>query len=150
MTDPNRLYPPPGASPNLSSEGIIYGTDRKCRWVYELPSRFALLGDSPRCLLFTLDETAISCQQVKGRVRKEEVTHAFAVWVGGQSQPALRFHAFEQVALAGVRRIIPNSAKNRIDLRGPGCRLRLYADSQQFNTVLEHLRGYCPQAAQTP
>lgn len=150
MTNPNLLFPPPGASPNLSPEGIIYGTDRKCRWVYELPARFTLFGGGPRCLLFTLDETAISCRQVKGRARREEVTHAFAVWVGGQSQPALRFQAFQQVPLARVRRIIPNSAKNRIDLRGPGCRLRLYADSRQFNTVLGHLHGYCPQAEQAP
>ncbi|MBE6972693.1 MAG: hypothetical protein E7440_02285 [Ruminococcaceae bacterium] len=127
----------PGGSPYVSPEGIIHGTDLKYRWAYETT------GLRRRCLLFTLDENRVSCSRVKGRATADEVTHAFTVWVGGQSQPALRFDSPKTMELSTVRRITANRTRGLIRLN----RFTLLVSSQQFDPILGFLHVHCPQAA---
>lgn len=148
MHDPihSSPFPRPGENAYVSPEGIIYGTDGKCRWVCDVPRLLGPLLGSPRCLLFTMDETSISSCQVKGRIHKDEVIHAFAVWVGGQSQPALRFQAPRTVRLSAVKRITPSPAKHLIRLSTGLSGFSIHADPRQFSFILDHLTRYCPQA----
>lgn len=141
------LSPPqPGSSPIVSPEGIICSTDGKYRWVSQcvLPFR-----GRRHCTLFTMDESSVSSRRVKGRVSKDEVIHAFAVWVGGQSQPALRFHPPKQMELATVRRILVWPGKNRIMLRCRFGGLTLQMETAQQEVILDYLSHHCPRAAIT-
>ncbi len=95
------------------------------------------------CLVYALDEETVSCQQVKGKVNKEKVTHAFAVWVGGQSQPAVRVSSMREVPLCAVRAIVPDFKRSRIKLRGKRS-LAISTEPRQFQVVLDHLRRSCP------
>ena len=130
----------PGGSAYVSPEGIIHGTDEKYRWAYETASLPIL---PRRCLLFTLDENRVSRCLVKGRATVDEVTHAFAVWVGGQSQPALRFEPPKVLELSTVRRITVDRTRGLIRLN----RFVLLASPQQLDPILDLLRQNCPQAA---
>ena len=94
------------------------------------------------CRVYTLDEQRITCQQVRGKTDREKVTHAFAVWVGGQSQPAVRVCALREADLAHVRAITANPAKNRIRLRGKNTAV-VYTQSGQFQVVLDCLKERC-------
>lgn len=143
---PPLSHPRPGENPFVTPEGIICGTDGKYRWVCETAQSFGLFRGKPRCVLFTMDEHIISFRQVKGRVSQEEVTHAFAVWVGGQSQPALRFNPPRQMTLDMVRRIIPIPDRYRIRLRGAGRGLCVRTAPEQFGVILDHLTRHCPRA----
>lgn len=137
------LTPPrPGSSPILTPEGIVCGTDEKYRWVIQ-PSQ------GRACTLFTMGENTISRQQVKGRASRDEVIHAFSVWVGGQSQPALRFHPPKQMELPAVRRILVWPDKNRIVLRQGLSRLLLQTDAAQLEPVLDYLSYHCFRASVT-
>lgn len=135
--------PRPGEPPRVSPEGLIYGTDGKCRWVCESAGLF---GSSPRCLLFTMDDSTVSVRQVKGRARKQDVVHAFSVWVGGQSQPSLRFKDLRTVRLSGVKAITPGPAQKRIRLRTGWSSFSICAEPEQFEPILAHLSHACPQA----
>ena len=135
--------PRPGEPPRVSPEGLIYGTDGKCRWVSESAGLFR---SSPRCLLFTMDERTISIRQVKGRVRRQDVVHAFSVWVGGQSQPSLRFKDLRTVQLSGVKSITLNPDKKRIRLGTGWSSFSICAEPEQFEPILAHLSRACPQA----
>ena len=127
----------PGGSPYVSPEGIICSTDGKLRWAHETA------GLRRRCLLYTLDDKQVSCSRVKGRATADEVTHAFAVWVGGQSQPALRFEPPKTLELSAVHRITANRTRGLIRLN----RFTLLVSSQQFDPILDFLHVHCPQAA---
>ena len=134
------LTPPrPGSSPVLTPEGIICGTDEKYRWVTQ-PSQ------GRACTLFTMDETSVSRRQVKGRANKDEVIHTFAVWVGGQSQPALRFKPPKSLDLSAVRHITVNRVRSLILLSRGWGRFTLSASPEQLDPILGFLRLHCPQA----
>ncbi|MBE6957385.1 MAG: hypothetical protein E7450_08065 [Ruminococcaceae bacterium] len=96
------------------------------------------------CLLFTLGEETVSCQQVKGTANKEKVTHEFAVWVGGQSQPALQFCELRQAELRSVRAIGADQVRHSIRLRGAKGLQTLLLEPQQFQPVLSYLQEHCP------
>lgn len=103
-----------------------------------------LLGNGPVvCLLFTMDEQTISCQQVKGKTDREKVTHAFAQWVGGQSQPSLRVCGLRMVRLDCVKKLAAHPERNRIRLGGVKRGLSIFAEPQQFQTVLDWLKRHC-------
>ena len=131
----------PGGSPYVSPEGIIHGTDLKYRWAYETA------GLRRRCLLFTLDESRVSRCRVKGRATVDEITHAFAVWVGGQSQPALRFEPPKTLELSVVRRITVNRTRSLIRLGRAWGSVTVLVSPQQLDPILDFLRRSCPQAA---
>ena len=135
----NRSHVRPGGSAYVSPEQLVHGTDGKLRWAHKAP------GLSRRCLLFTLDETRISRSRVKGRATMDEVTHAFAVWVGGQSQPALRFDPPKTLELSTVRRI--TATRDRIILKAGSRSFPLLVSPQQFDPIMDFLRQTCPQAA---
>lgn len=138
MNDRSPLTPPrPGSSPILTPEGIICGTDGKYRWVTQ-PFR------SSACTLFTMDEHAVSRRRVKGRAGKDEVVHAFTVWVGGQSQPALRFYPPKSFDLGAVRHITVHRARGLILLRRGWSRFVLSVSPEQLDPVLDFLRLHCP------
>ena len=198
------VRPRPGGTAYVSPEGIIYCTDGKFRWVYEIDQRrqptlllsllwklmtlgaivgllilmvrmgshghtvffsgllltvilmaagalvsaaiFALrlLKTGPLlCLLFTADDTGVSCQQVKGKTSKAKVAHAIAAWVGGQSQPALRFYDADTCRFDGVSTIHPDPQRHAIRLGG----LTVLAEEEQFPLVLDYFKKQCPQAA---
>lgn len=130
----------PGGSPYVSPEGIVYGTDGKLRWACETA------GLRRRCLLFTLDESRVSCSRVKGHTTVAEVTHAFAVWVGGQSQPALRFEPPKTLELSAVRRITVDRTRNVLRLKRGLGRFDLLVSPQQLDPITDFLRSCCPQA----
>lgn len=197
-------YVRPGGRSYVSPEGIIYCTDGKVRWAYELdqckrPTRLlsllykwiavgaavgvlillleaaaggaaALLSGLPVlpglmaagavvalvsfgvqllqggrvvCLLFTMDEQSISCRQVKGENDKEKVTHAFAVWVGGQSQPALQFCSLREARFDRVTAIEADQTRHSIKLRGAERFGAVLVEPQQFRPVLNHLKEQC-------
>ena len=140
MTD-LRSHVRPGGSPYVSPEDIVCGTDRKLRWAFE-PT-----GLRRRCLLFTLDENRVCCSRVKGHATADEVTHAFAVWVGGQSQPALRFEPPKVLELRAVRRIIVDRPRNAIHLKRTWGGFVLHVSPQQLDPIADFLRRHCPQAA---
>lgn len=137
MNNPSHVRP--GGSACVSPEGVVHGTDGKLRWACES-------GLPRRCLLFTLDESRVSRSRVKGRATADEVTHAFAVWVGGQSQPALRFDPPKTLELSAVSRITAAPARNRIVLKAGLKRLSLLVMPRQFDPILAFLRQNCPQA----
>ncbi len=198
----NVTRPRPGSKAYVSPEGIIYCTDGKYRWVYEVDLRkrpsillsllwkfmavgailgtllflfrmsengiaaiwiglllllgltaagalaalvvFAaqILRNGPvRCLLFTADESTVSCQQVKGKTSKEKVAHAIAAWVGGQSQPSLRFYDPHVVHLQAVTSLAPDPRHHLIRAGG----LKIYAEPEQFSLVLDYLKRQCPR-----
>ena len=95
------------------------------------------------CLLFTMDGEMISCQQVKGKTTPEKVAHAIAAWVGGQSQPSLRFYDPCASRFAGVRTIQSVRARHCIRLRGADGSTAIFADEIQFPLVLEYLQTNC-------
>ena len=130
----------PGGCAYASPERIVYGTDGKLRWAYETA------GLRRRCLLFTLDEGRISCSRAKGHATVDQVTHAFAVWVGGQSQPALRFQPPKTLELRAVRRITAHPARNLIALKSGLSTFPILVSPQQFDPILDFLRLHCPQS----
>lgn len=151
MNGSTQYTPRPGGKPHITPEKIICGTDGKCRWVYQ-PDRtgsFSLLKCKAPCVLFTADETSISSRQVKGTADKNEVFHTFSVWVGGQSQPALRFKEPRTVQLSTVKRITPNPAKQLIRLSTGLGGFSIHAESAQFEFILGYLAQHCPQAKLT-
>lgn len=99
-----------------------------------------------QCLLFTADESMISCQQVKGRTSKEKVAHAIAAWVGGQSQPSLRFYDPCVSHFDTVTVITPDPRHDRIRLSGTEGANTVCAEPPQFSLVLDYLKRQCPQA----
>lgn len=101
-----------------------------------------LVNGKTICTLYTMDETSISSRQAEGRPDKEAVVHAFLVWVGGQSQPALRFKDPNQLNFNTVKRISADSKGNRIRMGG----MLIRTEPQQFRVVLDHLTRHCPQA----
>lgn len=104
---------------------------------------FHLLKHGPfRCLVFTADEETVSCQQVKGKMTKEKVAHAIAVWVGGQSQPALRFYDADTCSFERVSTIRALPAKNTIRIGT----LTVLADEAAFPLVLDYFKRQCPEA----
>ncbi len=134
----------PGSSAIVTPEGIVCGTDAKYRWACETAP---LPGLRRRCLLFTLDENRVSCCRVKGRATASEVTHAFAVWVGGQSQPALRFEPPKVLELRAVRSITTDRTRGRIRLGRKWGGLVLLVSPQQLDPIVDFLRRNCPQAS---
>lgn len=96
------------------------------------------------CLLFTMDGEMISCQQVKGKNTQEKVAHAIAAWVGGQSQPALRFYDPCTNYFDCVRSIQTDAGRSRILLQGTDGRNAIFADEAQLPLVLEYLQANCP------
>lgn len=105
-----------------------------------------LLENGPKlCLLFTLDENILSCQQVKGKTDKEKVTHAFAQWVGGQSQPSLRVCGLRTVRLDCVKKLVADPERNYIRLRGAKGLNTVFAERQQISIVLDYLKQHCHQ-----
>lgn len=105
-----------------------------------------LLQDGPLvCLLFTMDEHTLSCQQVKGRADKETVTHAFAAWVGGQSQPSLRVCGLRTVKLSDVTAVVADPGRQRIRLRGGKGLNTVFAEPQQIPVVLDYLQQHGSQ-----
>ena len=98
------------------------------------------------CVLFTMDETVVRRQQVKGRADKEAVAHTVAVWAGGQSQPSLRFEKPTETHFAGVRCIMPDRERNLLRIKGVAGTNRICVDSEQFDFVLDWLKKHCPQA----
>ena len=131
----------PGGKAHVSPEGIVHGTDGKLRWAC-VPTFL-----SRRCLLFTLDESRVSRCRVKGRATVDEITHAFAVWVGGQSQPALRFEPPKTMELSAVRRITVNRTRSLIRLGRAWGSFTVLVSPQQLDPILDFLRRSCPQAA---
>lgn len=203
----NISRPRPGQTAHVSPEGIIYCTDGKFRWVYEIDQRkqptlllslmwklmalgaiagllilivrmgghghavflsgllltlalvtagalaaaaifaFHLLKTGPMlCLLFTADEYTVSCQRVKGKTDKEKVTHAIAAWVGGQSQPALRFHDAAECRFDSVNTIRPDPKHHTIHLGS----LSVLAEDAPFPLVLNYFKRSCPDATVKP
>lgn len=196
----NISRPRPGQTAYVSPEGIIYCTDGKFRWVYQIDQRkqptvllsllwklmgvgtmagllllvvqmgsggllrgllvtlalaaagaavaaaifaFRLLKNGPfQCLLFTADEAAVSCQLVKGKMTKEKVAHAIAAWVGGQSQPALRFHDASACSFDRVSTIRPDPAHHAIRLGT----LTVLAEDAAFPLVVDYFKRMCPEA----
>lgn len=138
--------PRPGSTPTVTPEGIICGTDGKYRWVCQMARTLDPIRRSRRCLLFTMDEHSVSSHQAKGRVSKDEIIHAFCVWVGGQSQPALRFHPPRQMELAAVRRILVRPRRNRMVLQCGLNRFPLQTDPAQCEVILDYLSRHCPRA----
>lgn len=98
------------------------------------------------CLVYTLDEQSISCQRIKGKTDKAYVTHAFAVWVGGQSQPAVRVSDMKQARLDRVRALVCVPGDNRIRLRGAKGLGTVFVEPQQLQPVLDRLKQSCPGA----
>ena len=101
-----------------------------------------------RCVLFAMDEHTISCQQVKGKADKEKVAHTVSVWVGGQSNPSLRFETPVETALFGVRTVVADRTKGQFRLSGASGRNRIRVEGAQFDFVLERLKQYCPGKVQ--
>lgn len=152
MNSSTQYTPRPGGTSYVSPEKIIYGTDGKCRWVYQpdcTARLFGLFKGKSPCVLFTVDEVSISSHQVKGNAAKEDVIHAFAVWVGGQSQPTLRFNDPRTVQLSAVKHIAPNPAKDLIRIRTARGGFSIHAAPAQFDFILNHLTRCCPQAKLT-
>ena len=199
----NITRPRPGQTAHVSPEGIIYCTDGKFRWVYQIDQRkhptlllsllwklmavgsmagllllvvqmgrggflsgllltlalatagaviaaavfaFRLLKNGPfQCLLFTADEVTVSCQQVKGKMNKEKVSHAIAAWVGGQSQPALRFYDAATCRFDRVSTIRSDPGHHAIRIGT----LTVRADEDAFPLVLDYFKRKCPDAAIT-
>lgn len=131
----------PGGKAYVSPEGIVHSTDGKLRWARETA------GLRRRCLLFTLDENRVSRCRVKGRATADEVTHAFAVWVGGQSQPALRFEPPKTLELSAVRRITADRTRGLLRLGRPWGSFDLLVSPQQLDPIADFLRRHCPQAS---
>lgn len=196
----NVSRPRPGQTACVSPEGIIYCTDGKFRWVYEIDQRrhptlflsllwklmavgviigllllpmrmgshgllsgllltlflaaagavvsaaifaFRLLKSGPfQCLLFTADEVMVSRQLVKGRMTKEKVSHAIAAWVGGQSQPALRFHDADTCRFDRVSTIRSDQKRHTIRIGT----LTVLAEEAAFPLVLDYFKRSCPEA----
>lgn len=106
-----------------------------------------LLQNGPAlCLLFTMDADMVSRQQVKGKTDKEKVSHAIAAWVGGQSQPSLRFYAPYVSHFDAVTAIKADSHHHRIRVSGADGSNTVYAEPEQFQLVLDYLCAQCPQA----
>lgn len=102
-----------------------------------------ILQNGPtQCLLFTAHDDMLSCQQVRGKANKEKVAHAIAAWVGGQSQPSLRFYDPHGVRLDTVTSIAPDPKHNLIRVNG----LKVYAQPEQFPLILNYLKRQCPRA----
>ena len=97
-----------------------------------------------RCVLFTMDEDMVSRQQVKGKADKEKVAHTVSVWVGGQSNPSLRFETPVETAFSGVRTIVADRARGQFRLSGTSGRNRIRVEDAQFDFVLEQLKQCCP------
>ena len=133
-----------GGTAIVTSEEIVCGTDAKYRWAYETAP---LPGLRRRCLLFTMDESRVSRCRVKGHATAKEVTHAFAVWVGGQSQPALRFEPPKILELSAVRSIAADPTRGQIRLGRKWGSLLLLVSPQQLDPILDFLRRNCPQAS---
>lgn len=106
-----------------------------------------LLQNGPAlCLLFTMDADMVSRQQVKGKTNKEKVAHAIAAWVGGQSQPSLRFYDPYVSHFDAVTAIKADPHHHRIRVSGADGSNTVYAEPEQFPLVLDYLRAQCPQA----
>ncbi len=105
-----------------------------------------LMENGPKlCVLFTLDEDTISCQQIKGKTDKEKVTHAFAQWVGGQSQPSLRVCGQRTARLDCVKKLVADPERNHIRLQGAKGLNTVFAEQQQISTVMDYLKQHCHQ-----
>lgn len=107
-----------------------------------------LTGGRSKCVLFAMDETMVSRQQVKGRASKEKVAHTVAAWVGGQSNPSLQFETPVETALSGVRAIVACRARGQFRLSGTSGRNRIRVEDAQFDFVLEQLKQFCPGTVQ--
>lgn len=105
-----------------------------------------LVNGKTCCTLYTMDESSINSRQVEGRLDKDAVVHAFLVWVGGQSQPALRFKDPSQLSFNTVKRIAANPKRSLIRMGGTLDTFLIRAEPQQFQVVLHHLVRHCPQA----
>jgi len=127
----------------LHSLGVLLGLTAAGALAALVPFALHILRNGPcLCLLFTADGSTVSCQQVKGKTTGEKVAHAIAAWVGGQSQPALRFHDARVCRFDSVRTIHPNPAHDLIRVNG----LKVYARPEQFPLVLDYLKRQCPGA----
>lgn len=98
------------------------------------------------CFLFTMDADMVSRQQVRGKASKEKVVHAIAAWVGGQSQPSLRFYDPHVSHFDTVTAIKADSHHQRIRVSSVEGSNTVYAEPEQFQLVLDYLRAQCPQA----
>lgn len=97
------------------------------------------------CVLFTMDDTAICRQQIRGRVDKQKAEAVIISWVGGQSQPHLRFYPPKEIRPSQIRTVRFRPEREQILLRGGG-KLRVQGDSAQLGAVLTHLQTACPAA----
>lgn len=101
-----------------------------------------------RCVLFTLDGETVSRRQVKGKSDKDKVLHTVSVWVGGQSNPSLKFEHPVETALSGVRTIVADRARGQFRLSGTSGRNCIRVEDVQFDFVLEQLKQCCPGKVQ--
>lgn len=107
-----------------------------------------LTGGKTKCLLFTMDEEMVSCQQVKGKADKDKVLHTVSVWVGGQSNPSLQFEKYVETAFFGVRSIVADRARGQFRLSGKSGRICIRVEGAQFDFVLEQMNKTCPGKVQ--
>ena len=101
-----------------------------------------LVNGKSCCTLYTMDESSINSQQVEGWLDKDAVVHAFLVWVGGQSQPALRFKNPSELKFSTLKRIAADPKGNLIRMGGMAIR----TEPRQFQVILDYLTRHCPQA----
>lgn len=127
----------------LSSLAVLLGLTAAGALAALIPFALHILRNGPfLCLLFTADESMVSCQRVKGKTNEAKVAHAIAAWVGGQSQPALRFYDALTCRFDSVGTIRPIPSHDLIRVNG----LKVYARPEQLPLVLDYLKRQCPQA----
>jgi hypothetical protein len=110
---------------------------------------FACLALSPAgvyCVVFAMDENMVCQQRVIDRVGKQKVADIIAEWVGGQSQPFLRFQPVIGSEFETVRSIRANSERDLILIRDAAGTNRIYLERQQFEPVLNYMIQHCPKA----
>lgn len=127
----------PGGSAVVTPEGIVCGTDAKYRWALEIS------GLRRRCLLFTLDKSRISRSRVKGRATADEVTHAFAVWVGGRTEPTCP--ALRPAQNTGAKRRAPHHPQPRPQSDPPQGRVEPFLHSRQPTATRPHSGLFAPK-----
>lgn len=98
------------------------------------------------CVLFTMDETMVRRQQVKGKADRDAVAHTVAVWTGGQSQPSLRFEEPIESRFDSIKTIVPDRGRNLLRIKSRAGVNRICVEPGQFDVVLDWLGQHCPQA----
>ena len=134
----------PGGQPYVSPEGLVFTTDGKCRWVGMaqaalLPRLLSLLlprfNPSGPCVLYTMDETSITAQPVKGTGDIDRVFRLISKWTGGQSHPSLHFDKAVTLQLRFLTEVVCDTDNTCVHLDGGQGSLTIYAQGNQLDAI---------------